>query len=84
MGVDGAVSVGSPRSSAAAEGVDARGIAAFLDAVAATGTELHSIMVLRHDAEISDPRSRSMRVRHVAAMASGHEDDVIGQVRRAG
>ncbi|HEY0240921.1 MAG TPA: serine hydrolase domain-containing protein [Friedmanniella sp.] len=29
------------------------------------------------DAEITDPRSRSMRVRHIAAMASGHLTDTI-------
>nr|WP_240188412.1 serine hydrolase domain-containing protein [Nakamurella flavida] len=29
------------------------------------------------DARIADPRSRRMLVRHVAAMASGHRDDVV-------
>lgn len=116
-----------PRSSPSAQGVDARGILSFLDAVeAAPDVEMHSIMLLRHgsvvaegwwapytadrqhllyslsksftstalafavneglvslddtvlshfpelDAEITDPRSRRMLVRHVAAMASGH------------
>jgi CubicO group peptidase (beta-lactamase class C family) len=31
------------------------------------------------DAEITDPRSRSMRVRHVASMASGHTRDMLGE-----
>lgn len=35
-------------SSAIAEGVDPRGIVAFLDAVEAAGIELHSLMVVRH------------------------------------
>src|SRR5581483_11365669 len=29
------------------------------------------------DARVSDPRSRSMRVRHVASMASGHTDETV-------
>lgn len=29
------------------------------------------------DAEITDPRSRSIRIRHVLAMASGHREDAI-------
>jgi CubicO group peptidase (beta-lactamase class C family) len=29
------------------------------------------------DADVTDPRSRSMTLRHVAAMASGHRDDAI-------
>ncbi len=116
-----------PRSTPSAQGVDAAGIDAFLDAVeAADGVELHSLMLLRHgqvvaegwwrpyspervhllyslsksftsaaagfavaeglldyeasvlsyfpelDAEVSDPRSRQLRVREIAAMASGH------------
>lgn len=31
------------------------------------------------DAEITDPRSRSIRVRHVAAMASGHHAETVEQ-----
>ncbi|GAB2592145.1 serine hydrolase domain-containing protein [Microlunatus antarcticus] len=116
-----------PRSTPESQGVDPRGITAFLDAMeAAPDIEMHSLMVLRHgqlvaegwwspyapelphllyslsksftstalglmvdeglvdldatvlsyfpelDADVTDPRSRSMRVRHVAAMASGH------------
>ncbi|MFF3611716.1 serine hydrolase domain-containing protein [Streptomyces sp. NPDC002580] len=116
-----------PVSRPAEQGVDARGIAAFLDAVeAAPDIEPHSLMILRHghlvasgwwapytperlqllyslsksftstaagfavaeglldlddpvlsyfpefEADITDPRSRAMLVRHVAAMASGH------------
>jgi CubicO group peptidase (beta-lactamase class C family) len=34
------------------------------------------------DSEITDPRSRSMRVRHVAAMASGHTSETLDQARR--
>ncbi|MGW5478656.1 serine hydrolase domain-containing protein [Streptomyces sp. NPDC004008] len=115
--------VGTP----AEQGVDARGIHAFLDAVeAAPDIEPHSVMILRHgrlvasgwwapyaadrlhllyslsksftstaagvavaeglldldapvisyfpefEADITDPRSRAMLVRHVASMASGH------------
>jgi CubicO group peptidase (beta-lactamase class C family) len=36
------------------------------------------------DARVTDPRSRSVRVRHVAAMSSGHTDDMIDQALRAG
>ncbi|MET8224691.1 serine hydrolase domain-containing protein [Streptomyces sp. NPDC005301] len=116
-----------PESGPAAEGVDASGVHAFLDAVeAAPGIEPHSLMILRHgrlvasgwwapytperpqllyslsksftstaaglaateglldldepvvsyfpefEADITDPRSRAMLVRHVASMASGH------------
>ncbi|MEU8974559.1 serine hydrolase domain-containing protein [Streptomyces monashensis] len=32
-------------------------------------------------ADITDPRSRAMRVRHVAAMASGHTTDTLGRAR---
>jgi len=31
------------------------------------------------DADITDPGSRSMRIRHVAAMASGHELETLGR-----
>jgi CubicO group peptidase (beta-lactamase class C family) len=31
------------------------------------------------DADITDPRSRSIKVRHVAAMASGHTRDMLGE-----
>lgn len=116
-----------PVSTPAAQGVDALGVHAFLDAVeAAPRIEPHSLMLLRHghlvasgwwapytpdrlhllyslsksftstaagfaaaegllrlddpviayfpefEAEITDPRSRAMLVRHVASMASGH------------
>lgn len=114
-------------STPAAEGVDARGIGAFLDALeAAPDIEPHSVMIMRHGrliaagwwapygpdrvhllyslsksftgtaaglaaaeglldldapvvsyfpefaADITDPGSRSILVRHVASMASGH------------
>ncbi len=36
------------------------------------------------DERVTDPRSRSMRVRHVASMASGHHDDMIAEAVRAG
>ncbi|MEV6180879.1 serine hydrolase domain-containing protein [Streptomyces sp. NPDC052015] len=117
-----------PSSTPSAQGVDASGVLAFLDAVeAAEGIEPHSLMVLRHghvvaagwwapytpdrlhllyslsksftatatglavaeglirlddpvisyfpefEADITDPRSRAMRVRHLASMTSGHE-----------
>jgi CubicO group peptidase (beta-lactamase class C family) len=123
-----------PHTSPSAEGVDAAGIEAFLDAIdEAPEIELHSLVVLRHgnvisegwwspysadrvhllyslsksftstaaafavaeglldldatvlsyfpelDAEISDPRSRAMKVRHVAAMASGHSAETMQQ-----
>ncbi|MFD5813267.1 serine hydrolase domain-containing protein [Streptomyces sp. NPDC127038] len=116
-----------PVSPPAEQGVDASGIAAFLDAVEADpDIEPHSLMILRHghlvasgwwapytperiqllyslsksftstaagfavaeglldldrtvisyfpefEADITDPRSRAMLVRHAAAMASGH------------
>jgi CubicO group peptidase (beta-lactamase class C family) len=119
-----------PRSTPSAQGADALGIAALVDALdAAPGVEPHSLMVLRHgrviaegwwapyrpehrrqlyslsksftatavgfavaegllglddpvvahfpelDAEITDPRSRAILVRHLLAMASGHETD---------
>src|ERR1700704_5293530 len=31
------------------------------------------------EADITDSGSRSMRIRHIAAMASGHEQETIGQ-----
>lgn len=117
----------SPLSTPSAQGVDARGVHAFLDAVEASpDIELHGLVVLRHgrevasgwwapyspdrvhllyslsksftstaagfaiaeglmslddtvlshfpefDADITDPRSRAVLVRHVASMASGH------------
>ncbi|MFD3619550.1 serine hydrolase domain-containing protein [Streptomyces sp. NPDC058676] len=120
----------SSTSAPAAQGVDAAGVHAFLDAIeAAPGIEPHSLMILRHDhvvasgwwapytpdrlhllyslsksftataagfavaegliglddpvisyfpeldAEITDPRSRAMLVRHVASMSSGHLDE---------
>jgi len=119
-----------PVSTPSAQGVDARGISALVDALEAeAGVEPHSLVVLRHghvvaqgwwapftaasphllyslsksftsmatgiavaegllglddpvlshfpelDAEVTDPRSRSLLVRHVAAMASGHVED---------
>jgi CubicO group peptidase (beta-lactamase class C family) len=36
------------------------------------------------DGRVTDERSRSIRVRHVAAMASGHEDETIDRAREAG
>ncbi|MFG1808175.1 serine hydrolase domain-containing protein [Streptomyces sp. NPDC049040] len=119
-----------PSSTPAAQGVDARGVHAFLDALeAAPGIDPHSVMLLRNghlvaegwwaphtadrpqllyslsksftsvaagsaaaeglidldapvvsyfpefEAEITDQRSRSMLVRHIASMASGHESE---------
>jgi CubicO group peptidase (beta-lactamase class C family) len=32
-----------------------------------------------YDADITDPRSRSVRIRHVAAMASGHTREMLGE-----
>lgn len=116
-----------PVSTPAAQGVDARGVTAFLDALEASPeVEAHSAVVLRHgqvvaqgwwapytpervhlvyslsksftaaalglaveeglvdldtpvvehfpemDADITDPRSRAITLRHLAAMASGH------------
>ncbi|WP_128429623.1 serine hydrolase domain-containing protein [Streptomyces cyaneus] len=125
-----------PSSSPAAQGVDASGVLAFLDALdTAPDIEPHSLMILRHghlvasgwwapyaperphllysisksftataagiavgeglirlddpvisyfpefEADITDPRSRAMLVRHVASMASGHETDTIFAAR---
>jgi CubicO group peptidase (beta-lactamase class C family) len=119
-----------PASTPSAEGVDARGVEAFLDAIeAAPDIEPHSVMIMRHGlliaagwwapygpdrvhllyslsksftatavglaaaegllnlddpvvsyfpefaADITDPGSRSILVRHVASMASGHLTD---------
>jgi CubicO group peptidase (beta-lactamase class C family) len=36
------------------------------------------------DAQITDPRSRATRVRHVASMASGHADDTVEEAYRRG
>ncbi|MET9505115.1 serine hydrolase domain-containing protein [Streptomyces sp. NPDC006622] len=123
-------------STPSAQGVDASGVLAFLDAVDTAGAiEPHSLMVLRHghvvaagwwapytpdrlhllyslsksftstaagfavaegligldspvisyfpefDADVTDPRSRAMRVRHVASMASGHEAETLDRAR---
>ncbi|CAL9326685.1 serine hydrolase domain-containing protein [Streptomyces sp. SudanB52_2052] len=122
-------------SDPAAQGVDASGVLAFLDALeAAPGIEPHSLMIVRHgrlvasgwwapytpdrpqllyslsksftgtaaalaeaeglldfdapvisyfpefEADITDPRSRAMLVRHVASMASGHERETVDEV----
>ncbi|MFJ5558626.1 serine hydrolase domain-containing protein [Streptomyces sp. NPDC093250] len=121
-----------PTADPAAQGVDASGVHAFLDALEADpDIEPHSLMILRHghlvaagwwapytarrphllyslsksftataaalaeaeglidfdapvlsyfpefEADITDPRSRAMLVRHVASMASGHEDETV-------
>ncbi|WP_149550267.1 serine hydrolase domain-containing protein [Streptomyces marokkonensis] len=121
-----------PASAPAAQGVDASGVHAFLDALeAAPGIEPHSLMILRRghlvasgwwapytarrphllyslsksftataaalaeeeglidfdapvlsyfpefEADITDPRSRAILVRHVASMASGHEGETV-------
>ncbi len=34
------------------------------------------------EADITDPRSRAIRVRHIAAMASGHDRDMLGEARQ--
>lgn len=125
-----------PTSTPAAQGVDASGVQAFLDALeAAPDIEPHSLMVLRHghvvasgwwapyapdrlhllyslsksftataagfavaeglirlddpvisyfpefEAEITDPRSRAMLVRHVASMSSGHLAETLDRAR---
>ena len=121
-----------PRTTPSAEGIDARGIDAFVTALETTAdVEPHSLMILRHgrvlaegwwapyapdrvhllyslsksftstavgfavaegllglddtiishfpelDAEITDERSRRIRVRHLLAMASGHRDETV-------
>jgi CubicO group peptidase (beta-lactamase class C family) len=128
-----ALSPGSP----AAQGVDASGVHAFLDALeAAPEIEPHSLMIMRHghlvasgwwapytpdrphllyslsksftgtaaalaeaeglldfdapvisyfpefEADITDPRSRAMLVRHVASMSSGHERETVDEAYR--
>ncbi|MGX1273997.1 serine hydrolase domain-containing protein [Streptomyces phaeoluteigriseus] len=125
-----------PAGLPSAQGVDASGVLAFLDAVdAAEAIEPHSLMILRHghvvaagwwapytpdrlhllyslsksftstaagfavaegliglddpvisyfpefDADVTDPRSRAMRVRHVASMTSGHEAETLDRAR---
>ncbi|MDR2378448.1 MAG: serine hydrolase, partial [Bifidobacteriaceae bacterium] len=42
------------RRSPSSQGVDAKKVAAFLDAVAASGIELHSFMLLRHGAVVAE------------------------------
>ncbi|WP_405876058.1 MULTISPECIES: serine hydrolase domain-containing protein [unclassified Streptomyces] len=119
-------------STPAAQGVDAAGVHAFLDALeSAPDIEPHSLMIMRHgrlvasgwwapyaperphllyslsksftataaalaaaegllrlddpvisyfpefEADITDPRSRAMLVRHVASMSSGHEAETL-------
>ncbi|MFI6857670.1 serine hydrolase domain-containing protein [Streptomyces sp. NPDC050416] len=126
-----------PADSPAAQGVDASGVHAFLDALEADPElEPHSLMIMRHgrlvasgwwapytpgrphllyslsksftgtaaalaeaeglldfdapvisyfpelEAEITDPRSRAMLVRHVASMSSGHERETVDEVYR--
>jgi CubicO group peptidase (beta-lactamase class C family) len=126
------------RSTPREQGVDARGIAAFVDTLQdAPGVEPHSLMVIAHghvvaegwwrpysadgvqllyslsksftstalgfavaeglvslddtvlshfpelDADVVDPRSRRMLVRHVASMASGHLTETIDRAREA-
>ncbi|MFJ3670974.1 serine hydrolase domain-containing protein [Streptomyces sp. NPDC090106] len=121
-----------PVSAPSAEGVDATGVLAFVDALdGAPDIEPHSLMILRHgklvasgwwapyaadrphllyslsksftstalalavgeglvrlddpvlshfpefEADITDPRSRSMLVRHTASMASGHTEETV-------
>ncbi|MFF8939414.1 serine hydrolase domain-containing protein [Streptomyces paradoxus] len=123
-----------PSSGPAAQGVDAAGVHAFLDALeAAPEIEPHSLMIMRHghlvasgwwapytaerphllyslsksftgtaaalaeaeglldfdapvisyfpefEADVTDPRSRAMLVRHVASMASGHRRDTVDE-----
>src|SRR5687768_2953837 len=121
-----------PRSTPTAQSVEARGIAAFIDALeTAANIEPHSMILLRGghviaegwwapytadrvhllyslsksftstavglavdegllslddtvlshfpelDSEITDPRTRRLRVRHVLAMASGHREETL-------
>jgi CubicO group peptidase (beta-lactamase class C family) len=128
-----------PAGTPAGEGVDARGIHAFLDVLESTpGITPHSLMILRHgrvvaegwwapytqdrpqllyslsksftsaaaglavgeglldldapvisyfpelDTDVTDPGSRSMLVRHIASMASGHLEDTWGQAFKGG
>lgn len=125
-----------PTSTPAAQGVDAAGIQAFLDALESDPRiEPHSLMLLRHgrvvasgwwspyaperpqllyslsksftataagfalaeglirlddpvisyfpefEADVTDPRSRAMLVRHVASMASGHAEETLDRAR---
>jgi CubicO group peptidase (beta-lactamase class C family) len=127
-----------PTSTPSAEGIDASGVAAFLDGLESTpGVEPHSIVLVRHgsvvtqgwwapysadrvhllyslsksftstavafavdegllglddtvlshfpelDADVIDPRSRSMRVRDVLAMSSGHRAEALDRALQA-
>ncbi|MDB6137306.1 MAG: class beta-lactamase-related serine hydrolase [Verrucomicrobiaceae bacterium] len=49
-----AITAGLPRSTPEAEGVDSKGIEAFIDAIAHSKHELHSFMMLRHGKVISE------------------------------
>ena len=128
-----AQSVPLPRSTPSEQGVDANGIAAFVEAAGqVAGVEPHSLMVVKSghvvaegwwapytaerphlvysvsksftstalglavaeglvdldatvlsyfpelDADVKDPRARAIKVRHVAAMASGHQEETYG------
>ncbi len=59
------VAAGLPRSTPAAEGVDAAGIHAFLDALAAQKMEAHSFMLVRHGRVVAEgwwaPYERGLR-----------------------
>ncbi|WP_308467318.1 serine hydrolase domain-containing protein [Rathayibacter soli] len=127
-----------PASTPSAQGVDARGILRFLDALEGSPTQdPHSLMILRHgqviaqgwwtpyaaqrrhllyslsksftsaaagiaisegllnldataisyfpefDADVTDARSRSILVRHLASMATGHTFDTLAQAGQA-
>ncbi|MBB3114118.1 CubicO group peptidase (beta-lactamase class C family) [Paenibacillus phyllosphaerae] len=127
-----------PRSTPEEHGVDSGAIGAFLDAAAATGQELHSLMLLRHGTVIAegswapydlrrkrlsnsisksftsaaiglaqaegllsiedsvmqyfpdsvpvdrDPKLPRMRIKHLLAMASGHDVDTVIPVLQSG
>ena len=45
---------GLPRSAPSAQGVDARGVLALLDAVEAAGMDMHSLMVVRHSHVVAE------------------------------
>ncbi len=59
-----------PRSAPSAQGVDANGVLAFLDAVDAAGVELHSLMLVRHGHVVTEGWWAPYRADHIQLIYS--------------
>jgi CubicO group peptidase (beta-lactamase class C family) len=59
-----------PRSAPSAQGVDANGVLAFLDAVDAAGVELHSLMLVRHGHVVTEGWWAPYRADHIQLLYS--------------